>query len=221
MLRALLGAGVDVNCVDYWRRSALRYAACNQEDPKFLEHFIRAGADLNVQDCRERTPLGYAARMGKNRVATYLLSQRADPNISDHRGLSPLFEAIEHNIHDTIRCPLQCGASLAAKTHDGRTILQEAAVHDEILALRILANHDGRGTDLSDDEDGRITQDLFSNQATWKRLTRMHSMLSWEHFSDTLAAIRSVVCSSDVGDTDDDGEEFFDTCEQRDPGTAE
>jgi ankyrin repeat protein len=40
VVKALLEANTDVNCVDYWRRSALLYAGRNQEDPACLEHLI-------------------------------------------------------------------------------------------------------------------------------------------------------------------------------------
>jgi hypothetical protein len=223
-LEALLNANSDVNCVDYWQRSALLYAGCNQEDPKCLEHLVRAGADLNVQDCRERTPLGYAARMGKNRVATYLLSQGADPNISDHWGLSPLFEAIEHNSHDIIRCLLQCGASLAAETHDGRTILQQAAIHGDIPTLRILADHDVRDIGLSAvDRDGLIAQALFSKRGDVEVALKnaFHALFEVFIRCSGAAAMRGVVCGSVIDDADDDGEEFFDAIEQPDPETVE
>jgi ankyrin repeat protein len=214
VLRALLDAHADVNCVDYWRRSALLYAGCNQDDPPCLEHLIKAGADLNVRDIRERTPLGYACRMGKDRVARYLIKQGADLDIPDNWGLTPLLDTIEHHSHETLQCLLEHGADLTPTTNDGMTLLHHVALHGDAKTFCLLANQRLVNIDAAArDRSGRTAQDIFAQREEADgALTGAFQSLLDAVIQDQERIPTSVGDNgSESGASDDEGEdEFFD-----------
>ena len=61
---------------------------------------VEFGCDVNAVDYDLRAPLHAAAGEGNVHVIGFLLGQRADVNASDHRGCTPLDEAVR-----TSQCP--------------------------------------------------------------------------------------------------------------------
>ena len=72
-------------------------------------HFVlvNGGANLNSQDCHQRTPLGYAAKMGKSKGLGYLHSAGADTGRVDIYEFPPLFETLLNNHPECLRFLLQ------------------------------------------------------------------------------------------------------------------
>ena len=165
ILQALLNSDADVNCVDYYQRTALIYASCCQDDPACLKPLIRRGADLNAQDCHKRTPLGYAARMGKSETLKLLLSCGADHHISDSWGVEPLFEAVRQNYHHILQALLQRDVNPTSRAANGMSFQHLAALYGDVETLHILAKKKFKTTYV-DGNSGEYSklQDLFQQR---------------------------------------------------------
>lgn len=71
----------------------LTCAAARDGDLALLQRMQASGADLRWADVDDRTPLHLAAAEGHEAVVAWLLTQGADANAEDRRGLTPLDEA--------------------------------------------------------------------------------------------------------------------------------
>jgi ankyrin repeat protein len=60
--------------------------------------FICSGADINLRNILEQSPLFVASQQGRCNVVKCLLSSGADINLSDKFGQSPL--SVEHHNND-------------------------------------------------------------------------------------------------------------------------
>jgi ankyrin repeat protein len=86
------------------------------------------------------TPLHYAAFFGRPEAARLLLERGADleaPARNEQFALEarPLHEAAQHGDAELVRLLLERGADPAAKLDDGRTPVDLAAGHPEVLEL--------------------------------------------------------------------------------------
>ncbi|XP_076456564.1 uncharacterized protein LOC143290895 [Babylonia areolata] len=82
VLKAMLQAGVDVNCrmgqpEGLPARCSLLHIAANRHDKKVADYLIHHGADVNAADSFGRTPLFYANRSGNREVAKLLVDSGA------------------------------------------------------------------------------------------------------------------------------------------------
>ena len=137
-------------------------ASSDLSDPECLELFVQNGADVNWRDCHKRTPMGYAAKMGKSRNLGYLLSQGADPHTPDYWGHTPFSEAVLHRHHRVLQLLLRKDNIIPkVKLISRMSILRLAATDGGIKTLRLLASRDIRN--LEPDEcntEGQTAQDL-------------------------------------------------------------
>ena len=165
ILQALIDAGSNINQIDYWKRTALIYASCNQDDPRCLEILVSGGANLNSQDCHQRSPLGYAAKMGKSKGLEYLLSAGADARLVDMWLFPPLFEALQHNHHKCLRSLLQHNPVPLLTDINGMSALHVAALYSNVETLNILAAHElGQIRTNALDKMGMTAQDYFNQR---------------------------------------------------------
>ncbi|PNP79778.1 hypothetical protein FNYG_06871 [Fusarium nygamai] len=110
IMRDLIHSGAEADPVDCWRRTPLLYAAAEQDfdDPAFLEPLLETHkVNLDVQDIRDRTPLGYAALMGRPKTVRVLLDAGADPTIAANWGYTPAIEALIANQHRCLEVLLE------------------------------------------------------------------------------------------------------------------
>lgn len=165
ILQALIDAGSDVNAVDYWKRTGLIYASCNQDDPRVLEILVNSGAKIDFQDCYQRTPLGYAAKMGKFKGLEYLLSVGADATLSDNWGCPPLFETIQHNHHTSLQALIRARPILLAKDINGSSALHIAAQYGDVKTMGLLEHGELKQLDIGAlGENGMSAHDLLSQR---------------------------------------------------------
>ena len=86
------------------------------------------------------TPLIYAMRYRRARFAKWLLSQGANPNFGDGRGLTALHHAVRRRLPDsTLRLLVKNGADVRVASTDGVSVGQLAT-----RAQRRLLEIDGR-----------------------------------------------------------------------------
>ena len=183
VLQALLNAGSNVNQIDYWRRTALIHASCNQDDSRCLDVLVNGGANLNSQDCHQRTPLGYAAKMGKSNGLGYLLSAGADTRRIDVWGFPPLFEALQNNHPECVRILIQHDPKLVCIDIDGMSALHVAALYSDPKTLDTLADYGAEQLRTKAfDTMGTTPQDLFDEEKTQVQSTEMLSSELFQRF---------------------------------------
>jgi len=149
----LLGVSED------WGTSALHMAV---QHPRSLEFLLDAGAEVDLRDAFERTPLHVAARSRSAYALDVLLARGADANARDVHGRTPLhfaarswtgggFEDLLEDLSaengvtgrvvvavSSIAKLVAAGADVKAADKGGRTPLHEAAAHNRARAVPLL-----------------------------------------------------------------------------------
>ncbi|XP_035254880.1 neurogenic locus notch homolog protein 3-like, partial [Anguilla anguilla] len=102
MVEELITCHADVNAVDELGKSALHWAAAvnNVEATVAL---LKNGANKDMQDLKEETPLFLAAREGSCEAVRVLLSHFANREITDHMDRLPRDIAQERMHHDIVQ----------------------------------------------------------------------------------------------------------------------
>jgi ankyrin repeat protein len=101
------------------------------------------GANLDLTFHGE-TPLLYATRLRRLRMARWLLRHGANPNVADREGLTPLHYAVKrHYSVAEIEELLRHGASTAARARDGATPRSLAGTHRSRQLSQLLDRYDG------------------------------------------------------------------------------
>ena len=116
----LLDADVDVNaplpglsCV------ALHFAAVKGHAP-MVDLLLKRGADPNVRDGDNSTPLHDCCAGGYRDIAYYLLDRGADVNAQDDDGDTPLHQACNGDHGEVVALLLQRGANTTIKNGANR-----------------------------------------------------------------------------------------------------
>lgn len=101
----LIGAGADVNTVNYDGLTALMYSTMRTGNIKTVELLVRSGADVNVSFPRSNsagtTALLMAAGAGQTKIALLLLKSGADINARDNYGDTAMALAVRHGFTET------------------------------------------------------------------------------------------------------------------------
>ena len=121
-IEKLIADGVDVNCADKYRRSALSLSI-TRNMVKTGSLLINAGADVNNRGIDGRTPLQDAAWMGQTEICKMLIEANADINAKNKHGETPLHWAVQNGTIDTIKLLIKRGVRLNEPTNLGITPL--------------------------------------------------------------------------------------------------
>lgn len=125
--RALIEAGLDVRSRGQKNETPLMmvssvYLAPATDRPHLLsvlsviQMLLDAGAEVNVLDCYNETPLRAASGIGNIEVVKVLLKAGADPNLLGNGTRSALFEAALKGHGRVVQALLQAGARVDAAT---------------------------------------------------------------------------------------------------------
>ncbi len=101
-----------------------------------MQWLIDEGADINVKDYYERTPLHYHGEVGHTEQVALLLQRGANPNVSDTYGNTPLHFSAKHP--EILRLLLAAGADLHAKEERGLNALERALSRASNIDLPML-----------------------------------------------------------------------------------
>uniref|UniRef100_A0A8B9LFM0 Neurogenic locus notch homolog protein 1 n=1 Tax=Astyanax mexicanus TaxID=7994 RepID=A0A8B9LFM0_ASTMX len=102
MVDELINCHADINAIDDTGKSALHWAAAvNNVDATVV--LLKNGANKDLQNNKEETPLFLAAREGSYETAKILLDHLANRDITDHLDQLPRDIAQERMHHDIVR----------------------------------------------------------------------------------------------------------------------
>uniref|UniRef100_A0AAV2MQQ1 UBA domain-containing protein n=1 Tax=Knipowitschia caucasica TaxID=637954 RepID=A0AAV2MQQ1_KNICA len=102
MVEELINCHADVNAIDDFGKSALHWAAAvNNIEAAIV--LLKNGANKDMQNNKEETPLFLAAREGSYETAKVLLDHFANREITDHMDRLPRDIAQERMHHDIVR----------------------------------------------------------------------------------------------------------------------
>lgn len=114
------------------------YRAAKQEDLPAVRRLLAAGAEVDVRNHHDRTPLFAAATRGYAEIARELLAAGADPNAFDERHDSPFLEAGAGGFVEVLSACLDHGADVRSTNRFGGTALIPACERAHLPAIRLL-----------------------------------------------------------------------------------
>lgn len=144
--RLLLSARNNLGRRDAYGRTALHAACRRQGDKERALELLQAGAEVNVVDKWNRTPLSYLAQYDGAETARLLLEERAaeiDVDIADVGGYTPALTAVEANSHQILAALLDriSDQNLLRRTRSNANLLHVAIRSASTDTLLTLANH--------------------------------------------------------------------------------
>uniref|UniRef100_A0A6Q2X482 Notch receptor 2 n=1 Tax=Esox lucius TaxID=8010 RepID=A0A6Q2X482_ESOLU len=130
MVEELVHCHADINAVDDHGKSALHWAAAvnNVEATLVL---LKNGANRDMQDNKEETPLFLAAREGSFEAAQVLLDHYSNRDITDHLDRLPRDTAQERMHHDIVRLLDQY--NLVHSPHNGPNHMGGGGGHSSLV----------------------------------------------------------------------------------------
>ncbi|HEY6094167.1 MAG TPA: ankyrin repeat domain-containing protein [Gallionellaceae bacterium] len=137
LLGKLIKAGADINSATIYGQPSLCYVA-QQGKLDFLQKLIELGADVNAKGQRG-TPLICAARWPE--VVKLLLDKKANPNMPDESGATPLAVAVEQRAMESVKLLLDAGASVEPPPLASASALQSAAKVGDLELVTLMLKH--------------------------------------------------------------------------------
>jgi len=122
-------------------------SATRDGDISRVRNLVRAGAQVEMRDNANGTPVLWAAREGHTEIVKFLLENGANPNVIEHgnKDMTPLLWAAILNNLECVKVLLDHGADINAATTDGYTALMQAAINGTSEVVSVLLDH---GPDL-------------------------------------------------------------------------
>jgi len=115
------------------------FEAVNKGDIEQLKLLISEGADVNIRDQKDMTPLHLTAGNGNTDIASILIDNGADVNTRiDEYGVTPLHVAAVWGKTAVAELLLAKGADINAQTRRGETALEFAIRNDHPDVLELL-----------------------------------------------------------------------------------
>jgi ankyrin repeat protein len=130
ILERLVEHGADV--VDADAPTGPLLLAIQRDASWAVERLLHHGCPVAVRDPSGRTPLHYAAMLGKRAAIDVLLRQGAEVNAPDARGYTPLMQTVLGDAVDCAQRLVEAGADPQMRGHDGVSALDLArGIHAE------------------------------------------------------------------------------------------
>ena len=128
--------------------------AVHESHTKIAARLLKAHADPNIKGGPQEHTCLHEAILHSNRgIFRLLLKAQANPNLTDHYGVTPLLAAVEHDLKFFARKLIVAQADMNAKSDDGTAAIHLAASSPNDGMLRMLLDtgsvninaQDGRG----------------------------------------------------------------------------
>ncbi len=113
--------------------------ACYRGNTEVAEYLAKRVKDINYKS-DNGTALAAAAVKGDTKMAKVLLENKADPNIADDLGVTPLVYAVQFENIDLIKLLLEYNASKTYKDKEGRTPQDHAEFTKNQEVINLLKN---------------------------------------------------------------------------------
>jgi ankyrin repeat protein len=113
------------------------YRAATEGDFEAVRGLTKSGAPLNTLTING-TPLMAAVRARADRIAWYLLTNGADPDLAASDQVTPLMMASEQGDRRLVRLLLSAGASVNATDFRGFTPVMRAAERGQLPVVKVL-----------------------------------------------------------------------------------
>jgi len=127
-VKMLLELGADPAQIGYGEMTAL-HAAAGARGKSFLRILLDSGVSPDLQDGRTQAPVLAQALMTGNRDAVQLLlAHRANPNLADRSGDTPLHVAAQISDYASLLALLQAGADPTIRNRAGKTFAPYFAI---------------------------------------------------------------------------------------------
>lgn len=127
-VKAFITAGADVNYI--LDGDIPLHRAVERGHQEIIEFLLDIGADVNIRDETESTPLITAACRGNREIANMLIAKGADINARDDNGYTPLIIAAKFGNTEVAGALILAGADIDAKDNNGNTALMYASIDD-------------------------------------------------------------------------------------------
>jgi ankyrin repeat protein len=121
------------------------YAFARRGDLRSLRQNVEEFAgDVNEPDVHKMAPLHYGARRGHLAVVQYLLQRRADPELRNGTGQTPLLAAAQNGQADVVDCLIAGRADPNAEADHGVRALHRAAAagYEDIVRMLLKGRAD-------------------------------------------------------------------------------
>ncbi|MCI0554000.1 MAG: ankyrin repeat domain-containing protein [Anaerolineae bacterium] len=149
-VKAAIADGANVNATTGANFSTVELAVVNGSDTTMLEMLLRAGANPNVVDAPNNTPLmisliepGVIAHKGATEM---LLKYGADVNFTDRIGTTALHHAVHLDAVESVDLLLKNGANINAKDDSFRTPLIDAVRMGNYASVQLLLDRGANAT---------------------------------------------------------------------------
>lgn len=109
-LKLIQSGTVNVNRLSEAEWAPLHHAAAKRNCLEIVKVLVTGGADVNLTDTNGWTALHYAANNNNISAINYLLSKKANPNITAQDGMTPLQLAIRSGYSACAEALVQGGA---------------------------------------------------------------------------------------------------------------
>ncbi|KAI0545445.1 hypothetical protein F4679DRAFT_462080 [Xylaria curta] len=116
-----------------------------------VERLLTVGADVNVMDKEDKTPLNRAITRGHLNIVERLLKAGANVDTPDHNGKIALSTAVEHGHLIIFEKLLQVGADINIPDNERKTVLSKAARHGYLNTVERLLKA-GANVNISDNK---------------------------------------------------------------------
>lgn len=116
-----------VNTRDVTSGEAALHIVVRRGDVPYTTFLLQKGADPNIRDGRNNTPLLIAVQTGHADLLPLLVAGRANPNLANSSGVTPLILATQLRNADAVRALLAANASPDQKDYNGLSARDYAA----------------------------------------------------------------------------------------------
>ena len=125
------------------------HEAAAKGDLADVKRHLQKGADVNIKDDNDWTPLLYSAFYGKKDVVVFLIKQGADVNAASRiTGWTPLHVAADKGHLEVVKILVSAGANVNAKDTVGMTPIRSAIGDGHKDVIEFLKQNGASGEDL-------------------------------------------------------------------------
>ncbi len=139
-VKAAVAAGADIEQRDQSGNTPLMLATLGiGNDADIVAFLLKKGASLEAVDNNKCTALCHAAKNHSFATARLLLEAKANPNVSDQQGNTPLMLAVSpYDRAELVQMLLEYGADINATNSVRETALNNAAISNSTTTLKVL-----------------------------------------------------------------------------------